>query len=159
MAGAKNAIPKPSVALIDLQTALVRKDWFDFFSSIAVLLNGGSLLTQAVTDTLYEKLGLSRGVNTQTGNYTLVLADQGKTIEMNVAGANTLTIPPNASVAFPIGAWMNIVQVGAGQTTITAGVGVTLRTRVGPKLISQWAMATLYQRVANEWVAGGSLSA
>ena len=52
--------------------------------------------------------------NTQTASYTLVLSDGINTaVEMNVAGANTLTVPPNASVAFPIGTFIEICQVGA----------------------------------------------
>ena len=39
--------------------------------------------------------------NVQTASYTLVAADAGKAVEMDVASANTLTVPPNSSVAFP----------------------------------------------------------
>jgi len=45
---------------------------------------------------------------------------------MNNAAANTITIPTNASVAFPIGTTILITQLGAGATTIAAGAGVTL---------------------------------
>ena len=49
-----------------------------------------------------EPLGEVTAINTQTGTtYTLALADKGKIVEMNNASANTLTIPTNASVAFP----------------------------------------------------------
>ncbi|HEX4828304.1 MAG TPA: hypothetical protein VFV12_08765 [Xanthobacteraceae bacterium] len=98
------------------------------------------------------------GINLQTASYTLVLADAGFVIEMNLAGANTLTIPPNSAVAFPVKTFITAVQVGAGQTTLTAGAGVTLRTRVGLKITAQWGVARLYQRAANEWVCSGDLS-
>jgi hypothetical protein len=42
-------------------------------------------------------------INTKTGNYTLVLGDALELIQMNVGSANTLTVPTNASVAFPVG--------------------------------------------------------
>jgi len=65
--------------------------------------------------------------NAQTGtSYTLVLSDAGKVVTMNNASANTVTIPPNSSVAFPIGTKIMITQLGAGSTTIAAGSGVTL---------------------------------
>ncbi len=97
-------------------------------------------------------------LNTQTASYTLVLGDANKTIEMNVASANTLTIPPNSSVAFPVSTVINVTQYGAGATTITAGAGVTLRSEFGLIMAGQYALATLYKRATNEWVVGGSLS-
>ena len=58
--------------------------------------------------------------NTQTASYTLVLGDAAKAIEMNVASANNLTVPPDSSVAFPVGTVLEVLQYGAGQTTIVA---------------------------------------
>lgn len=113
----------------------------------------------ARTTLVTETLGQVAGINTQTASYTLVLADEGKVIEMNVAGANTLTVPPNASVAFPVNTWINFSQVGAGQTTLTPGAGVTLNARIGLKTAGQWALGTMYQRATNVWVCGGDLSA
>jgi hypothetical protein len=116
-------------------------------------------LLQSLLDDNYESLGKAAGINTQTGSYTLVLADKGKTVEQNVAGANTLTIPPNSSVAFAIGTYVNVTQLGAGQTTLTAGAGVTLRAyNAGLKLSGQYAVATIYKRGTDEWVCGGNLT-
>ena len=108
---------------------------------------------------LAEQLGVARGVETKTANYTLVLNDAGKTIEMNLAGANTLTVPPNSSVAFTVGTYINVSQYGAGQCTITPGSGVTLRNANGLKTAAQYSMATLYKRGTDEWLVGGDLSA
>lgn len=107
-----------------------------------------------------EILGAVASVNTQTGTaYTLALSDIGKLIETSNAAANTLTIPPNSSVALPVGTIFNVTQAGAGQTTVTAGAGVTIRQRQTKlNLAGQWAMVTIYQRAANEWVLGGDLS-
>jgi hypothetical protein len=105
-----------------------------------------------------ESLGKIRGINTQTVNYVAVLTDAGKVIEMNLAGANTLTIPPNSSVAFPLQTYINCSQIGAGATTITAGAGVTIRNRLGLKLGGQYAAAGLYKRGTDEWVASGDLT-
>jgi hypothetical protein len=100
----------------------------------------------------------STAINTQTSSYTAVLTDAGKTVEINNASANTFTIPPNSSAAFPLGTYINVVQYGAGQTTVTPGSGVTIRNANGLKTAKQYSMATLYKRATDEWVAGGDLS-
>lgn len=95
----------------------------------------------------------------QTASYTLSLADSAKCVEMNVASANNLTVPPNSSVAFPIGTVIEVLQLGAGQTTIVAGSGVTLRAAGGRlKLSGQYSSAALRQRATNEWVIVGDLT-
>ncbi len=98
--------------------------------------------------------------NTQIASYTLVLADAGKVVEMNVSAANNLTVPPNSSVAFPIGTVIEIAQMGTGQTTIVAGSGVTIRSPNGKlKLTSQYSSASLRKRATNEWMLIGDISA
>jgi hypothetical protein len=96
--------------------------------------------------------------NAQTGNYTLVLSDRNKMIEMNVGSGNTLTVPTNASVAFPVGTQIVILQTGAGQTTVSGG-GVTINGTPGTKLRAQWSSATLIKRATDTWVLTGDLSA
>lgn len=107
-----------------------------------------------------EKLGERTGINPQTGTtYTLVLGDKGKVVEMNNASANTLTVPPNASVAFPVNSWVDVAQFGAGQTTIAAGSGVTIRSSGGKlKLTGQYSGATLIKRGTNEWILIGDIA-
>lgn len=97
--------------------------------------------------------------NTPTASYTLVLSDSGKVVEMNVATGNNLTVPPNASVAFPIGTIIEIAQLGVGQTTIVAGSGVTIRSPGGKlKLTGQYSSASLRKRAINEWMLIGDIS-
>jgi len=97
--------------------------------------------------------------NAQTASYTLVLDDKNKIVEMNVASGNNLTVPPNSSVAFPVGSQINILQVGAGQTTVVQGAGVTVNAAPGLKLRTQWSYATLIKRATNTWVLVGDISA
>ena len=97
--------------------------------------------------------------NAQTASYTLVLADKGKLVEMNVASANTLTVPLNATVAWPVGSSIDILQMGAGQTTIVATAGVTINSTPGLKIRTQYASATLIKRATNTWILIGDLSA
>jgi len=99
-------------------------------------------------------------MNAQTGAaYTLVLADAGALVTMSNAAANTLTVPPNSAVAFPDGTRVDIGQDGAGQTTVAAGSGVTIRTPETLKLRKQWAKATLIKRGADTWDLEGNLEA
>jgi hypothetical protein len=95
----------------------------------------------------------------KTASYTLVLSDAFGIVEMNVATANTLTVPPNADAPFPIGTQIVVLQTGAGQTTLTAGSGVTVNSKGGSlKLSAQWAGATIIKRSTNLWVAVGDLA-
>jgi hypothetical protein len=97
--------------------------------------------------------------NAQTASYTLVFDDKNKVVELSNASANTLTVPPDSSVPFPIGAQVSVIQTGAGQTTITAGAGVTVNGTPGLKCRAQWSNATLIKRATNTWVAIGDLAA
>lgn|SRR5690348_9533699 len=98
--------------------------------------------------------------NRQTASYTLVASDAEKLVEMNVAGANNLTVPPNSEVAFDIGTQILISQYGAGQTSIVAGSGVTIRSDSGNlNLSAQYVAATLVKIGTNEWYLFGSLTA
>jgi hypothetical protein len=97
-----------------------------------------STATQTALDAKTNKLITT---NRQTASYTLVLADADKLVEMNVGSANNLTVP--ASV-FSAGTQILLAQYGAGQTTIVAGAGVTIRSNGGKlKLNVQYSGATL----------------
>ncbi len=97
--------------------------------------------------------------NNQTNDYTLVLTDAGKIVELNKGTAVTLTVPANASVAFPIGSRVDVAQQGAGQVTVSAAGGVTIRATPGSKLRAQYSGATLVKRATDEWFLFGDLSA
>lgn len=90
---------------------------------------------------------------------TLVLADEGKRVETSNGSATTITVPPNSSVAFPIGTEIDLMQSGAGQVTVVAGAGVTINGTPGLKLRAQWSAATLIKRGTDTWVLVGDLSA
>jgi len=89
-----------------------------------------------------------------------VLTDAAKVVEMNVATANTLTVPANASVAFAVGTQILVLQTGAGQTTIAGDSGVTVNSAGGGlTLLGQWSSAVLVKRATDSWVAIGDLVA
>lgn len=118
----------------------------------------GQVLTAAELDAVATAM---IAINAQTGTtYTTVLTDDGKLVTCDNAAAIALTIPPNSSVAYGIGTQINIMQLGAGQVTITAGAGVTLRS-AGSKLKTnaQYAVATCCKIATDTWVVVGNLSA
>ena len=97
--------------------------------------------------------------NAQTGtSYTLVLADAGKMVTLSNAAAITLTIPTNASVAFPVDTRIDLIQYGAGQVTV-GGAGVTIRSSGSKlKLAGQYSGATLWKKDTDEWVLIGDIT-
>ena len=119
----------------------------------------GNLVTTADSLTVSAAMIADVVTNAQTASYTLVLGDKNKIVEMNVASGNNLTVPPNSSVAYPVGTQINILQVGAGQTTVVQGAGVTVNAAPGLKLRTQWSYATLIKRAENTWVLVGDISA
>lgn len=101
-----------------------------------------------------------RPENLQTASYTLVMGDAGKNVRMNNASANNLTVPLNSSVAFAVGTEIDICQYGAGQTTVVATGGVTIRSKLGNlKLTGQYSGATLKKIGTDEWMLFGDLTA
>jgi len=101
------------------------------------------------------------GINAQTANYTAVLTDAGDLVTMDVAGANTFTVPPNSSVAYPIGTVLTVRQKGAGQTTITEGAGVTITAAVSKGLLisEQGEWASIVKESTDGWSIAGGLTA
>ena len=98
--------------------------------------------------------------NAQVGTtYSLVLADDGKVVEVSNASPITVTVPLNSSIAFPVGTQILVLQTGAGQITLAGAVGVTVNATPGLKLRAQWSSATLIKRATDTWVAVGDLSA
>jgi hypothetical protein len=92
---------------------------------------------------------IGRGINAQTASYTTVLTDAGKTVTMTNAGATTLTIPANASVAYVVGTRINILNLGAGACTPTAGAGVTISGTI--TALAQNGSASVVKTATNTW--------
>jgi len=96
--------------------------------------------------------------NAQTGtSYTLVLTDVAKLISLTNAAAITLTVPTNASVAFPIGTQILLYQGGAGQVTVSSSA--TIRSQGSKtKIAGQYGVAGLVKVATDEWVLFGNTS-
>jgi len=143
------------------QTANIQEWQNNSGTAVSWVDKDGKIFSESVNivTSLASKFPLNVATSAQTASYTLVLGDAQDVVEMNVATANTLTIPPNDTVAFPVGTSIFVVQTGAGQTTITAGAGVTVNSFLGLKIIGRWAGCTLIKRATNTWVAVGGLVA
>jgi hypothetical protein len=105
-------------------------------------------------------------IDAKTGTtYTFVLGDaNNELITASNASAQTYSIPTNASVAFPIGAQINIIQIGAGQVTINAVTSGTTSvlsngaTAASPKLRVQYSSATLVKVATDAWYVIGDIA-
>ena len=105
-------------------------------------------------------------IDAKTGTtYTFVLQDaNNELITASNASAQTYSIPTNASVAFPIGAQINIIAIGAGQVTInavTSGTTTVLSTgatAAAPKLRAQYSAATLVKVATDTWYVIGDIA-
>lgn len=93
--------------------------------------------------------------NPQTAGYTLVLADAGRAVEVTSASAVAVTVPTNATVAFPIGTVLHVTQLGAGQVTVTPAAGVTITGTPGLKTRAQNSEVKLRKRATNTWLVTG----
>jgi hypothetical protein len=93
-------------------------------------------------------------INTQAGAYTLVIGDTGKTI---YAGGN-LTIPANASVAFPVGTIVNVIAsagITVAITTDTLQWGGQATSTTGTRTVAIYGMATLVKVTNTIWYISG----
>ena len=128
-------------------------------STVATLTGTQTLTNKTLTD---PKINLA--FDAETASYTAVLANNGQIVTMDNASANTFSIPTNASVAFPIGTQLNILQIGAGQTTIqavTSGTTTILSTgatAAAPKIRARYGSATCIKANTDLWYVIGDIS-
>jgi hypothetical protein len=112
-------------------------------------------------DTAVSNLDLTvLEINNQNGSYIAVLADAGKVVRVDSAGAADFTVPPAASVAYPVGSIIKVRQAGAGLVTIVQGSGVTVHIKSGftLSLSGQYAEVTLHKVAADTWEAVGDFA-
>ena len=129
-------------------------------ATTADLTTAQTLTNKTLTD---PKINLA--LNAQTGTtYTFVLTDNGKLVTASNAAAQTYSIPTNASVAYPTGTQINIIQIGAGQVTIdavtsgTTTISSTGATATAPKLRAQFSSATCIKAATDLWYVVGDIA-
>jgi hypothetical protein len=94
-----------------------------------------------------------------SNNYTVILSDKDRMLDLVNSVSSTITIPAESSVNYPIGSQIHVLQASTGQFTIVPASGVIINSTPGLKLRTQWSSATLIKRGPNMWVAIGDLSA
>jgi hypothetical protein len=103
---------------------------------------------------------LGAPVNTQNGDYTLVLGDAGKTLHSTAASAVTWTLPVSTSAAYPVGTVIAFANMGAGTVTITSTSGVTVTLAgtgdTGDRSLAQYGLATATMLATDSWLIGGT---
>jgi hypothetical protein len=124
---------------------------------------GSGALVFGTSPTLNDpKINLT--IDPETSSYTAILANSGQIVTMNVGSANTFSITTNASVAFPIGTQINVLQIGTGQTTIqavTSGTTTVLSTggtAAQPKLRVRYSAATCVKAGTDLWYVFGDIT-
>lgn len=119
----------------------------------------GDVLTAATVNGL-----VTFSTTTQTADYTPVLADQYQMLVlMNKATAVNFTIPTNASVAYPVGTAITVLNIGAGTCTIkavTSGTTTVLSagaTAAQPTL-AQYKSAVCIKTATDTWYVVGAIA-
>jgi hypothetical protein len=101
-----------------------------------------------------------RIVNPDIGTaFTPGVAHENMMISLSNAAAITVTLPSNATAAFPVGAEVDFLWLGTGQPTFVAGSGATVNGTPGLKMRAQYSKATAKKISTNTWVVYGDLSA
>jgi len=152
-----------SGAIIALETKLGLTD--SNAAANAMLVGSGTSTTAwttspTVTGTFTAGVAVGQAVDLdrKTADYTLALTDAGKVIEINSGSSENVTIPPNSSVAFPVGTQIVIVRLGAGAVVIVEGSGVTTRSDGDKaKIKSQYSSCVLIKHETDEWYILGNL--
>jgi hypothetical protein len=100
----------------------------------------------------------------QTADYTAVLTDQYQAlVPMNKATSVAFKIPTNASVAFPVGTVITVLNKGAGTVTIsavTSGTTTVLSagaTAASPTL-AQYKSAACVKTATDAWYVVGAIA-
>lgn len=87
--------------------------------------------------------------------YTLAMTERGKSVDTTA----NVTIPANASVAFPVGSTVVVTNTSGSAISILAASGVTLRlagtTSTGTRTLAGYGQATLRKTAADVWVSSG----
>jgi len=122
--------------------------------------NTGDVLTSAMFNGL-----VSYTLNSQSGTtYTLASTDQYQVLIITTnAGTKTVSIPTDATYAFPNGTAITILNTGAGSLTINAvTAGTTTITSAGATsaspTVAQYKSAACIKTATNAWTVVGSVA-
>ena len=147
-----------------LTSGTTAASWDADFTGTSLVTGTGSTVLDTNPTITSPLINLGINANTST-TYTFVLADNGKLVTSNNASAQTLSIPTNASVAYPVGTQINVAWItGAGQPTIqavTSGTTTVLSTgatSTAPKLRVVNSVASCIKIATDTWLVTGDVA-
>jgi hypothetical protein len=133
--------------------------------SIDTAVTADLTTSQTLTNKTLTAPIINLALNAQTGTtYTFVLADNGKLVTASNASAQTYSIPTNATAAFAVGTQINLIQIGAGQVTVSAATPGTTTvlsnaaTAAAPKCRNQYAALTAIKVATDTWYVIGDIA-
>jgi hypothetical protein len=133
--------------------------------SINTAITADLTTAQTLTNKTLTAPVINLALNAQTGTtYTFVLADNGKLVTASNASAQTYSIPTNATTAFPIGTQINLIQIGAGQVTVSAAtpgtttISSNAASSAAPKCRNQFAALTCIKVATDAWYVIGDIA-
>jgi len=98
-------------------------------------------------------------INAQTSTSAIpALADAGKLITLSNPNPIAVTIAADTgsvTTDFPVGTQLLMMQLDAGQVTVSGAAGVTIVSKNGTKTAGQYSLISLIKIAGNQWVVGG----
>jgi hypothetical protein len=96
--------------------------------------------------------------NSVSAGFTLALTDAGKHIKFSGGSGQTLTIPANGSVAFPVGSVITIINRSGNSWTIAITTDTLLwvpSAATGSRTLANNGMCTIIKDSSIEWLITG----
>ena len=128
---------------------------------LAAALGDDANYAASIATALAGKVDSYTPIVQKTASYTLTsLTERDDLIEVNSTSPCVISIPEDATVDYPIGTSLDILQTNTGEVSIAPVSGtVTVNATPGLKLRTRWSSATIFKRAANTWVVYGDLKA
>ena len=151
-----------AVFTVILTSGTTASSWNASYDGVSTIQGTGSLVLNTSPNVTDPKLHVA--INPQVGTtYTFVLADDGKLVTSTNSSAQTFSIPTNASVAYPIGTQINVIQLGTAQVTVNAVTPGTTTiisnaaAPAAPKTRVQYSSMTLIKLNTDQWYVVGDI--
>ena len=110
-----------------------------------------TLTTHLATRNYVDAARSDRAINARTASYTLVSGDRGKVIEVSSTSATTVTVPTNATVAFPVGTIIRVRKTNTGNVAVTGASGVTIDWASTSTVVTRYTLAEIHKVGADQW--------